>query len=443
MFDKKKLTRLIVPLIIEQTLAVLVGMADVFMVSEAGESAVSGVSLVNTINLLLITTFGALATGGSVVISTYIGKKDYKSAGKAANQLILLVSVISIVFMVISLAGNSWILKLGFGKVEKEVMKNARIYFYITALSFPALGIYNGCAAIFRSVGNSKVSMYTSLIMNVINITGNAIFIYGMHFGAAGIAASTLIGRMAAALIMLYLAGKEKNPVHIDRRFRFGYHPQIIRSILHIGVPSGMESAMFQFGKILVQSFVAGLTTAEIAANAVAMTLVEVEVIPGHAIGLAMITVVGQCMGAGDFESMKNNVKKLMKLAYICMGSISLCLVLLCNPLIDLYQLSDMASVVAFRIILYHTVAAVLIWPLSFVLPNVFRAAGDVRYPMIVSIVSMWIFRVIISYILIEYVRAGALGVWIAMSMDWLARGSLYLYRYKTKYKGKMIYHLR
>lgn len=438
MFNNKQLTRLIIPLIIEQTLAVLVGMADVFMVSEAGESAVSGVSLVNTINLLLITAFGALATGGSVVISQHIGRKDYKNANKAANQLILLVSVISFVFMIISLVGNPWILKLGFGRVEAEVMKNARIYFYITALSFPALGIYNGCAAIFRSMGNSKVSMYTSLIMNIVNITGNAVFIYGLHLGAAGISAATLFGRTIAALIMLYLVRKEDNLVHIDRRFRLGYHPHTIKNILRIGVPSGMESAMFQFGKILVQSFVAGLATAEIAANAVAMTLVEIEVIPGHAIGLAMITVVGQCMGAGDYESMKKNVKKLMKLAYICMGSVSLCLVLCSGSMINLYQLSDTASKVAFSIVVYHTIAAVLVWPLSFVLPNAFRAAGDVRYPMIVSIVSMWIFRVVISYILIEYVKTGALGVWIAMSMDWLARGSFYLFRYKKKYKNKI-----
>lgn len=432
MFSKESLRRLIIPLIIEQILAVTIGMSDTIMVSSVGEAAVSGLSIVDTINVLLINVFAALATGGAVVCSQYLGNRDRDSANTSAKQLLLSTGVLAVIIMSIVLLASSHILQLVFGHVESAVMQNAITYFQISAWSYPFIALYNSGAALFRAMGNSKISMTTSLFMNAFNIVGNAVLIYGFHMGVAGAAISSLVSRMLGACFMMYVLRNSENAIYIDSYRNLGYQPKMIRRILTIGIPNGLENGMFQIGKILVQGFIAGFGTIAIASNAVANNIAQLEIIPGAAIGLAMITVVGRCVGANDYEQARLYTKKLLKLAYSTMivwNLIILCLVVF---ILKIYNLSPQTSETALQLLLFHGIFAMILWPASFTFPNALRAAGDVRYTMCVSILSMWLCRICLSYVYGNLLGLGVLGVWLAMFTDWLFRIVLFVWRYRS-----------
>lgn len=436
MFTNKDLRRLIIPLIIEQALALFVGMVDVIMVSSVGEAAVSGVSLVDIIGVLFINMFTALATGGAVVVSQYLGHKDRKKACQAADQLILSAVFVAACIMIFCLIGNPFLLHTIFGNAEKDVLQSAKIYFYITALSYPFLGLYNSCAALFRSMGNSKISMYTSTYMNIANIIGNAILIYVCHMKVEGVAISTLFSRMTASIIIFWLVSDQKLEVHAKRRFCVKPDFVMIKKILRIGIPSGLENSMFQFGKVLVQRLVTACGTAAITANAVANTLAGLEVIAPSAIGIGLITVVGQCIGAGKAQEAKKYVNKLILVAHLLAFVINLSILGMSDMILSFYHLSDATKEITKELLLYHSIVCILIWPESFSLPNVFRAAGDAKFPMIVSIISMWVCRIGISVILVKKFDMGVLGVWIAMMSDWAVRALIFSIRYL---KGKWV----
>lgn len=427
LFSQNDLRKLIFPLFFEQLFAVTVGMIDIIMVSAVSEAAMSGVSLVDSINILLINVFSALATGGAVVSARFVGNKKREEANSSAEQLLLIVTIISILFMFIALLGNRQILNLVFGDVEAAVMDNATIYFYVTALSFPFLGIYNACAALCRSMGNSKVSMKTSLIMNLINVIGNAILIYGFHFGVLGVAIPTLISRIVAAVLMYYVITDPNSYIHINKKPNLTFRPDMIKQILRIGIPTGLENSIFQLGKILVQSLIASFGTAAIAANAVAGTFASFEVIPGSAISLALITVVGQSIGSGRLEEAKYYTKQLMKTAHLAIATVSLPICLLLPWILKLFSLSPESYDLAYTVALYHGIACIFIWPPSFSLPNVLRAADEAKYTMKISLISMWLCRIVMSYVLGRYLGLGLIGVWIAMTIDWIFRGIFFL----------------
>jgi putative MATE family efflux protein len=429
MFNKKTLYRLIVPLIIEQFLAVTVGMADTIMIAVRGEEAVSGISLVDTISILLIGLFAALATGGAVVVAQYIGHKDYKNGKIAANQLLLSVAVLATFVLVIALVGNKAILALIYGDVDPLIMHNARIYFYLSTFSYPCIALYSAGAALFRAMGNSKISMKVSLYMNGINIIGNAILIFGFGMGVSGAGISTLLSRAVAAVVVINLLRNQNNLISIDRRLRFGYQPKMIRRILRIGIPNGLENSMFQFGKILVSGLVAEFGTIGITANAVGNTVANFNCIPGSAIGLAMITVVGQCVGAGDLEQAKKSTYRLLKYAIYTMLVLNLIMILIMPQVVGLFHLKAATYELALKLLIYHCICCILIWPLSFTLPNALRAANDVKFTMTVSIISMWIFRVVLSFILANNLGLGVFGVWVAMTIDWVFRSILFVGR--------------
>lgn len=440
MFSKQQLRKLIIPLIIEQVLAVSVGMADVIMVSRVGEAAVSGVSIVDTLNILLINIFSAMATGGAVVGAQYLGQKDEKKASASGGQLLLSSGFIAIIITMISLIGNKIILRQIYGAVDATVMENASLYFYITALSFPFLAAYNSGAALFRAMGNSKISMIVSLIMNLINVVGNAIMIFGFHAGVEGVAIPTLISRAVAAVIILILIHNKELPIHINNLLHIGFHWTMIKRILRIGIPNSLENSMFQIGKILVQGLIASYGTAAISANAISNNIASIGNIPGAAIALAMITVVGQCIGANDYEQAKNYTKKLMRLSYIIMFFLNISIILLAKPMIALYGLSEITSTTALRIITYHSIASVLFWPISFTLPSALRASNDVKYTMVTAIASMWLCRIGFSYVFGTVLGLGVTGVWLAMFADWIFRGISFTWRfYSGKWKLKAL----
>lgn len=438
LFDNQALVSLIVPLIIEQLLTVLVGMADSIMVANVGEAAVSGVSLVDQIMVLLINIFAALATGGAVVAGQYLGQKNKEQACKSTTQLMWSMGFISLVITAFVYACKYWILHGVFGQIEADVMHHADVYLLIVTASIPFIALYNGGAAIFRAMGNSEVSMKVSLLMNAINVSGNAILIYGFHCGTEGVAIPTLVSRFVAAFIIIKLLLKDKWTLHLERTFRFNPDWSMIRKILSVGIPNGLENSMFQLGKVLVLSLVSTFGTYAIAANAVSNVITLFSILPGQAICLAVTTVIARCVGAGDYEQAKYYNKKLILLTHIGM-MITIFIVFITLPFIlKVYNLSEAASEATRHIIWFHGFCAILIWAESFTLPATFRACGDAKACMIISTVSMWIFRVGASYILGKNLGLGVFGVWVAMIIDWAFRSLLFGIRY---FSGKWKKH--
>lgn len=430
LFSNRELANLIGPLVIEQLLAVFVGMADSIMVANVGEAAVSGVSLVDNIMILIINIFAALATGGAVVAGQYIGRKDEKSACKAATQLVWFVSLSAVAIMILVYLGKDIILNQVFGHITAEVKGHADIYLLIVTASIPFIALYNGGAAIFRAMGNSQVSMRVSLLMNAINVTGNAILVFGLRIGTAGVAIPTLISRMVAAIVITVLLCNQTRILHIERTLKIRFDGRMIRKILAIGVPNGLENSMFQLGKILVLSLVSTFGTYAIAANAVSNAIALFQILPGMAISLAITTVISQCVGANDYEQVHYYLKKLLAIIYVAMvGTVAL--IFFALPLIlKAYNLSDQTAAAATNIIHFHGISAMIIWPLSFALPAAYRAAGDAKACMYTSIVSMWIFRIGFSYLVGKYMGLGVFGVWVAMVIDWVVRAICFIIRY-------------
>ena len=429
MFTRKDLVKLLLPLIVEQLLAVLVGMADVVMVAAVGETAVSGVSLVDSISILIIQMLAALATGGSVVCAQYIGKKQPENACEAAGQLILITTMVSVVIAVIALIGNRHLLAMIFGKVENSVMENAQIYFWLSALSYPFLAVYNSCAALYRAMGNSKVSMYASLVMNAINIAGNAICVFGLHMGVEGVGIPTLVSRAFAAILMLFLIQRPQNVIRIRNLQELRFNGRMIKDILKVGVPNGMENTMFQFGKLFLQSLVSSLGTVAIASYAVASNLVTFEYLVGNAIGLGIITIVGQCVGAGEWEQAKQYTKKLVLVNYAALVVICSLMILFRNQVVGIYNLSPEATRTSAEMLFAHSLAMV-VWPLAFTIPYSLRASFDAPFTMYVSVASMWIFRIASAYFFVKVLNLGVMGVWYGMYIDWVFRGLLFVNRF-------------
>lgn len=430
LFTNEQLVKLIIPLVIEQFLAYLVGMADTIMVASVGEMAVSGISLVDNVFLLLLNFFGALATGGAVVAGHYIGQKKIEKACESADQLLLTIIMVSAVITGFVYLGRDFILTKVFGDIEPIVYKNAKTYLMITAASIPFLAIYNGGAALFRAEGNSKVSMIGSLIMNGLNITGNAILIYGLKLGVEGAAIPTLFSRMVAAIMIVMMLRNQKLRLHISKVPVLKLNGHMVKKILHIGIPNGLESSIFQLGKILVLSLVASFGTASIAANAISNTVACFQVLAPSAINMAILTVISQCIGAGDNEQVRYYIKKLFAIMYSCNFVINIVIFFALPTVLKFYHLSPETYALAKQIVIYHGCMAVFFWPLSFSLPNVLRAANDVKFTMWVAISTMWLCRVGLSYVIGRYMGLGVFGVWMAMTIDWIVRGIIFSCRY-------------
>ena len=431
-FSNRALKRLIVPMIIEQFLAILVGMSDSIMVATVGEHAVSGVSLVDNIFILLIYLFAALATGGAVVMGQYLGQNKHEKANRAVNQLILFTALFAICIMIGLYLARNLILHRVFGAIEANVMEASKTYLLIVSASIPFIALYNAGAAVFRTMGNSKVPMYLSMMMNAINVGGNAILIFGFGMGVAGAATSTLVSRVISAVAIILLLCSPEHLLHLERPFSFKLDFGMLKKIAYIGIPNGLENGMFQLGKIMVLSMITGFGTAAIAANAVSNIIATFQVLPGMSVGMAVITVCSRCVGAGDYEA-RYYTRKILKLVHILIIVFSVTTLVALPGIMHLYNLSDDAMTFTKQIIWYHGICCMLIWPEAFTLPNTLRAASDVKFCMILSIISMWVFRIAFSYIIAVRMGMGVLGVWIAMTVDWAVRAVLFIIRYRGK----------
>lgn len=437
LYTNKDLRKLIIPLIIEQVLVMLVGMVDVIMISKVGEAAVSGVSLVDTVNVLIINIFTALATGGAVVAGHFLGQKNKERACDAAWQLVLFSFVSSLIVMLIFLGVHELILKYVFGKIEADVYGNAKAYLIITAFSIVPLSVYNAAAAIFRSVNKSIITMLISLMMNVLNIAGNYLLIYVIPMGVKGAAISTTFSRVAAAIVGVALLFQGKREIHFNGYVTWKMKPDIIKRILYVGLPNGLENSLFQLGKILVLSLVSTLGTYAIAANAVAGTIAMFNVLPGMAINYAILSVVSYCVGAGEMEQVKYYTKKLMLIIYGAMWVLSIGVLFGADYILKLYNLTVESAALTAQVVRFHAAMAMIFWAPSFSMTNMLRAAGDVLYPTVIAAISMWVFRIGSAYLLSGYFHMGLMGVWIAMVIDWVFRAACFLFRYK---QGKWQY---
>jgi putative MATE family efflux protein len=432
LFTNRQLKALMLPLVIEQVLAMTVGIADTIMISYVGEAAVSGVLLVDMLNYFVIVIFAALATGGAVIVSQYLGNADRENANKAAGQLITIAFVLSFSVGICCFLLHGVILNILFGSVEHDVMNAAKTYFVISSLSFPFLGVYNTQSALYRSMGKTSVTMYVSLFMNVINIAGNAIGIFVFHAGVAGVAVPTLIARIASATLLTGLAAHKDNTVYITLKSVLSFQKDMIKRILCIAVPNGIENGLFSFGRIVVTSIVTLFSTSQIAANGVAQSVDMVAIIVVNSINLGIITVVGQCVGARAYDQAEHYTKTLMLISYVATGILGLAVFLLLPFILRLYVLSNETARLAWLLVMIHNILAFLLHPTSFVLCNALKAAGDVRFTMYTAVASMLVVRLGFAYLLGVVLSMGVIGVWIAMGADWIARSICYLLRYKT-----------
>lgn len=442
LFSRQDLWHLIFPIIIQQILLFITGTVDTAMVASVGDPAVSGVSLVNTLDNVLILFFNSLVTGGTVVVAQIWGSGDRSRARHVAKQLTwAAVGMATLLSAVILLVHEPLLLVL-FGEAEADVMGYARDYLFWLAFSFPFLAAINTVGALFRIVGDTFRPMIVTLVVNVINVGGNALLIFGFGLGTAGAAMSTTFVRILAAALLLGMMQKRLHPIYLEKPWRYRPDPSVIKKILSIGVPNGIEDGMFQFGRLLTQSLISAMGTAVIAANSVALQLCNFQYMVGGAFSVAIIAVVGRCVGAGDRAQARGYSRLLVLLSYFSVGAVALFTAALSLPLVGIFNLSAESAELGVQLTLFHCAVAILIWPSGFVLPSSFRAAGDVRFPLVVSLSCMWVLRVAGAYLLalpsvfvfgwfsIPGFGLGIWGVWFAMMADWVVRVLFYLIRY-------------
>lgn len=431
-FSNADLRALIVPIIIEQFLALLVGIADTMMISHAGEAAEAGVSLVNQLNNVFIMVFSALASGGAVVASQYIGHKDRENGTLAASQLVMVTGVISLAMTAVVLLSGRQMFDVLFGWVEQDVLEASLTYLRISAYSFPFLAIYNGCAGLFRSMGKTKTLMVVSIIMNIINVIGNAIGVFALRAGVAGVAYPSLISRAFAAVVMLWLSANQDNPICIQIRQVFTWQTRMVRRIFHIAVPNSIENWLFQISKVALSSIVTMFGTVQIAANGVAQSFWSMAALFCLAMGPAFITVVGQYMGAGDSEGAEYYMKKLLRLTYLGGITWNAVFFLIAPFILRLYSLSDEAVRLVLILIVLHNIFNALFCPVAFSVSNGMRAAGDVKFTMFASIFSTVVCRVALSVLFGVKLNLGIIGITLAMVADWGIHAVLVVWRYNS-----------
>ena len=435
MFSNRMICSLLIPVVLEQLLNSIMGTADTMMVSNVGSAAISAVSLVDSINVLVIQAFSALAAGGAIICAQYIGQRSKEKANESARQVLFIITAISVAVSLICLVFQKPLLRLIFGSVEPAVMRASEIYFFYTALSFPFIAAYDSAASIFRAQDNTKGPMIISMISNVMNIAGNAVMIWGFHMGVAGAALSTLISRIFCAVVVIIQLRKEKEGQEIVVRDYFEIRPDwsMIRRILGLGIPSGIENSMFQLGKLAIQSTVSTLGTTAIAAQAMTNILENLNGIAAIGVGVGLMTIVGQCLGAGRQDEAVYYIKKLCVIAEVIIIISCLGVFALTKPITILGGMEKASADMCFHMVMWITIVKPLVWIMAFIPGYGLRAAGDVKFSMIVSCCTMWACRFCLCVFLIRVMGFGPMGVWIGMFADWTLRGIIFTWRFHSR----------
>ena len=432
-FTRRELVALIAPLVAEQFLAILVGLADSLMVATVGDAAISAVSLVDSISNLMIYIFSAMAAGGAAVAGQYIGRQERDNANNAGQHLVALLAVTSAFFVALLYLFKTAVLTTVFGQIDADVMAATDRYYSIVMASIPGIALYNGGAAIFRTMGRSDVSLKVSLLMNAINIAGNALLIFGLRMDVAGVAIPTLVSRTVAAAVILALLFNDKLPLHLSDVRGFRFNPRLLKNIFYISVPSGIENGMFHLGRLILFSLISTFGTASIVANAIGNTLGNFHCFAGQALNLGMTTVVSQCVGAGDYDGARRYLRRLVKACYAMMAAVNLGIIALLPLIMRIYSVSPEGEHLAVIVALIHGIASIFLWIPSFRTPTFLRSAGDARFTMFASMTSMWLCRVLFAYILGKLMGFGVVGVWVAHSiLDWSVRSVVFYLRYRS-----------
>ena len=433
MFTNCMIRSLLIPVVLEQLLNSIMGTADTMMVSNVGSAAISAVSLVDSINILVIQAFSALAAGGAIVCAQYIGQQNQERANESARQVLFIITLISIVVSAICLGFKKPLLRLIFGSVEADVMRASEIYFFYTALSFPFIALYDAAASIFRAQDNTKGPMTISMISNIMNIVGNAIMIWGFHMGVAGAAIATLISRIFCALVVLIQLRRDRQPIVVRDYLKIRPDWPMIGRILGIGIPSGVENSMFQLGKLAIQSTVSTLGTVAIAAQAMTNILENLNGIAGIGVGVGLMTIVGQCMGANRKDEAVYYIKKLSVIAEVTIIVSCLLVFILTRPVTMLGGMEKTSADMCWHMVMWITIVKPIMWVSAFVPAYGLRAAGDVKFSMISSCAVMWLCRFCLSVLLIRGLGFGPMGVWIGMFADWTVRAVLFTWRFHSR----------
>lgn len=431
LYPNRAMFLLLVPIVVEQLLNSFMGMADTMMVSNVGSEAISAVSLVDSINNLVIQMFAAMASGAAIICSQYIGHKDREGSNRAARQVLLTVLVISLLMTLLGLLLRKPLLRLIFGQIDPGVMDKAMSYFLVTILSYPFLALFNAGAAFFRAGGNSRFPMIVSVISNLLNIGGNAILIFGLDMGVTGAALSTLFSRIFCAIVVLFSLRRDGQPIVVRDYFRIRPNMPLIVKILAIGIPSGIENGMFQFGKLAIQSTVSAMGTTAIAAQAMANILEMVNGIFGVGVGIGLMTMVGQALGAGRKEEARYYIVKCTKIGLV--GILVSCLAVfgLAGPVTRLAGMEPESARLCLEMVTAITIAKPLFWAFSFIPGYGMRAAGDVKFSMITSTLTMWCLRVVLCIFLVKAYNMGPMAVWYGMFADWGVRGIVFTLRFR------------
>lgn len=433
MFTNRMIRNLLIPVVLEQLLNSIMGTADTMMVSNVGSAAISAVSLVDSINVLVIQAFSALAAGGAIVCAQYIGQRNKEKANESARQVLFIITAISAAVSLICLVFQKPLLRLIFGSVEAEVMRASETYFFYTALSFPFIAAYDSAASIFRAQDNTKGPMLISMISNVMNIAGNAVMIWGFHMGVAGAALSTLISRVFCAVVVLIQLRKDRQEIVVRDYIRIRPNWSMIKRILGIGIPSGVENSMFQLGKLAIQSTVSTLGTAAIAAQAMTNILENLNGIAAIGVGIGLMTIVGQCLGAGRQDEAVYYIKKLCVIAEVIIIISCLGVFALTKPITILGGMEKESADMCFHMMMWITIVKPLVWIMAFIPGYGLRAAGDVKFSMITSCCTMWVCRFCLCVFLIRRLGFGPMGVWIGMFADWTVRSIIFTWRFHSR----------
>lgn len=431
-FTNRDLLKLILPIIIEQFLALLVGIADTLMISHAGDAAVSAVSLDNQLNNVFIMLFSALAAGGAVVASQYVGNKDREKGCLAAGQLVMITTLISVVLTIFVLFFGKELFNLLFGSVEQDVLESGLIYLQISAYSFPFLAIYNGCAGLYRSMGRTGTIMNISIVMNIINVAGNAVGVFVLHAGVAGVAYPSLLSRVFAAVVMFALCLNKKNELHFGIREIFTWNADMLKRIFGIALPNGIENGLFQIAKVALSSLIAMFGTVQIAANGVAQSFWSMAALSAIAMQPAFITVIGQYMGAGEPDGAEYYLKKLVRITWVFGAIWNIIFFAITPPLLTLYDISEEAVRLVIILVIIHNIFNAVFAPMAFSVASGMRAAGDVKYTMYASLFSTVVCRVAFSFLFGLIFNLGVIGVTLAMVCDWIIHAMLIFYRWKS-----------
>lgn len=430
LYSNRALLYLFIPLLVEYALEFFVGLADSIMVASLGEAAISGVSLVDFLMQFLIFSFSALATGGAVVAGQYLGDKQIDKAQNSATQLVWFSTISSTVLMIAVIILRQFLISILFGQIEADVWHNADIYLYIVALSIPFIAIYNAGAAIFRTTNNASLPMKIMLVCDILNVAGNAICIYHLGWDVTGVAVPTVISRVLAALAILYFVIDEEYLLHIKKTFCHRFDRFILKKVLQVGIPYGVENGLFQLGRILILSLVSTFGTMAIAANSVGYSIGIFSVLPGFAINLGLTAIISRCVGANDYEQARYYNRKCLAMVFISHFAINMVIFAIFPWVLGIYNLSPQTAQMATEMVFWHGVFAIIIWPLSFTVPATFRGAGDSKSVMYISLAVMFTCRIALSYVIADWMGIGVFGTWIAMFIDWYVRAGIYIYRY-------------